>query len=167
MVNVLINNKYLKDYSPLPLNYNLDEIRNYIKIAEELHIKPLIGGVMYQQLLDEIAAGDIPEEDQTLLLELYRVEGTAVALEALPFIAFHFSEVGVTRGKSENSDSVDLKELNFLQQHLAAQLQLRKDHFIFWCHNYAGNYPYLVIPQCKVQPLKPLYKPQNPCKDIR
>lgn len=167
MVNVLINNKYLKDYSPLPLNYNLDEIRNYIKIAEELHIKPLIGGVMYEQLLDEIAAGDIPEADQTLLLELYRVEGTAVALEALPFIAFHFSEVGVTRGKSENSDSVDLKELNFLQQHLAAQLQVRKNYFIAWAHNYGGLYPYLDIPQCKVQPLKPLYKPVSPCTDLK
>lgn len=165
--NVLINQKYIKQFSPLPLNYNLDEIENYVKIAEELHIKQLIGGVMYSKLIDEIKAGDIPPEDQTLLLEIYRVEGVAIALEALPFIAYHMSEVGLTKGKSENSEPINTTELNYIEQHLQAQLQMRKDYFVSWCHSYAGNYPYLVIPRCKVQPRQPIYKPQTPCTDIR
>ena len=31
----LINNKYLKEYSPIPLNFNLDEVNNFIGIAED------------------------------------------------------------------------------------------------------------------------------------
>ena len=65
----------------------------------------------------------------------------AVAYEALPFITYHFSEVGATKGKSENSDSIDLKELNYIQQHLRGQVVFRQKQFIDFLKAYGGNYP--------------------------
>lgn len=167
LTNVLINEKYLKANSPIPLNFNIDEVATYVKLAEELYVKPLIGGILYEELKAQIRGGEISPENQALLLEIYKLEGFAVAYEALPVIAYHFSEVGVTKGKSENSDSIDTKELNYLQQHLRAQVEARKDYLLSWLHNFGGNYPLLVLPQCKVQPLKEVYKPKNPCTDIK
>ena len=40
---VLINDSYLKKYSPIPKNYNLEEIRPFMKPTEELYIKPILG----------------------------------------------------------------------------------------------------------------------------
>ena len=66
----LINNKYLKEYSPIPLNFNLDEVNNYIGIAEDIWVKPLIGDEQYDELIQQIEAETITEENQTLLLAL-------------------------------------------------------------------------------------------------
>ena len=33
---MIINEKYLKEYSPIPLNNDLSEIRNYIGVAEKI-----------------------------------------------------------------------------------------------------------------------------------
>ena len=40
---VLINDAYLKEYSPIPKNYNMDEIRPFIHPTEKLYIEPILG----------------------------------------------------------------------------------------------------------------------------
>ena len=166
-MTTLINQKYLKEFSPIPLNFNLDDIKPYIYLAEEIWIKPCIGGILFDELKGQIEDGKISPENQTLLLEIYRLEAFAICYEALPAIVYHMSEVGITKGKSENSESIDIKELNYLQQNLRSQLEVRRDYFLHWLTEFGGNYPYLILPPCKPQKMQPLYKPCNPCKDIK
>lgn len=171
----LINNKYLKEFSPIPLNYNLDEVNNYVGIAEDIWVKPLIGEAQYDELIQEIEDEDITAENQTLLLEIYPLLAFAVAYEALPFITYHFSEVGVTKGKSENSDSVDVKELNYMQEHLRAQVVYRQKAFIQWLKEYGGNYPLIPPTDCscscgtktKEKGVPTLYSTSRRCTKIR
>lgn len=33
---MIINEKYFKQYSPIPLNYNMAEVKNYIPVAEKI-----------------------------------------------------------------------------------------------------------------------------------
>ena len=167
MITSLINDKWLRTYSPIPLNTNLDDIRPYYYLVEELYIKPLIGGILYEDLKAAIESGDIKPEYQTLLIQIYKYEAFCIAHEALPFLVIHFSEIGATLGHSENSDSIGTKEMNLLEQHLRAQMEARKDYFISWLQNFGNNFPLLVMPQCKVQPLNPIYKPCTPPTDIK
>ena len=104
--NILINEKYLKEFSPIPLNYNLKEIHNYIKLSEQIWLEPILGNAFYQELLYQVKTNEVTEENSTALVEaIYPLLGYAVALESLPFLWSHISEVGITLGKSENSDS--------------------------------------------------------------
>ena len=41
--DVLINETYLKEYSPLPKNYDISEIIPYIKPTEHIWIEPVLG----------------------------------------------------------------------------------------------------------------------------
>ena len=54
MENVLINEKYLKKYSPIPLNFNMNEVNNYVKITEEIWVKPILGDLLYDELLEQV-----------------------------------------------------------------------------------------------------------------
>ena len=36
---MIINEKYFKEYSPIPLNYNMAELNNYISVAEKIWVK--------------------------------------------------------------------------------------------------------------------------------
>ena len=131
--NTIINEKWLKEFSPIPLNYNMKELHNYIKLAEAIWIVPVIGQTFYDELIDQVAENDLTEDNSTALVEaIYTYLGFAVAYEALPVMWAHISEVGITKGKSENSDSLELKDMTYVQQHLRTQVEARKDFCKKW-----------------------------------
>lgn len=178
----LINDKYLKQYSPIPLNYNTAEVANFVSVGEDLWIKPIIGIPLYEELLEEIKKGEISPANQTLLLEIYKLEGFAVCLEALPFIAYRFTETGVVKQKSDTTESIDTKELSYLQQTLRAQVEVRKEELIKWLHEYGSNYPNYYPDDCecgcscgcggdnklkKPNPMTTIYSPKKKCTDLK
>jgi len=137
----LINAEYLKAYSLFPKNYNLDDIQNFIPVAEQIHILPILGINLYEELLDQVTSNTLTDENSTLLLEVYKVLGIAVLYESLPFVWCHISQVGITKGKSDNSDSVDNKDLSYINTHVKAQLDYAKSYLRDWLDTYQINFP--------------------------
>lgn len=147
--NTLINEKWLKEFSPIPLNYNLKELHNYIKLAESIWIEPLIGYQFYDELLTQVTENNLTEENSTALVEaIYPYLGFAVAYEALPIMWAHISEVGITKGKSDNSDSLDLKDMTYFSQHLRNQVEARKDYCKKWLCEHYTYYPLMDVCGC-------------------
>lgn len=137
----LINDAYFKSFSPLPFNYNLEEIRPYYKVAEELWIVPIIGVALYNELIQQVNENNVTELNSTLLLKIYAYEAIAITYEALPFVSYHMSEIGITKGKSENSDSVSINDVNFVSTHLRNQLELLKKYLKKFLDDNADLYP--------------------------
>jgi hypothetical protein len=71
-----------------------------------------------------------------------------VAYEALPFIWSHFSEVGITLGKSDNSDSLALKDITYVQSHLRKQVEARKDFLVKYLFEHQSTFPLWVYDEC-------------------
>lgn len=148
--NTLINEKWLKEFSPIPLNYNLKELHNYIKLAETIWILPLLGYDFYDELLDQVDNNNLTDVNSTALVEaIYPYLGFAVAYEALPIMWAHISEVGITKGKSDNSDSLDLKDMTYFSQHLRAQVEARKDYCKKWLCEHQDYYENLDVCGCE------------------
>lgn len=178
--NCIINEKWLKEFSPIPLNYNMKELHNYIKLAETIWLEPIIGYDFYQQLIDEVADNALSEENSTALVEaIYPYLSFAVAYEALPIMWAHINEVGITKGKSDNSDSLDLKDMTYMQQHLRNQVEARKDYCKKWLCEHYIHYPKLNVCNCgcsccndngklnRPNPLKQVYKPYKKCTELK
>lgn len=64
----LINEAYLKEYSPLPQNFDISEVIPYIKPTELIWIVPILGQPLYDELLQQVADNNLTEENSTLLL---------------------------------------------------------------------------------------------------
>lgn len=137
----LINAEYLKAYSMFPKNYDLTDIENFVPIAEQIHILPILGTALYEELLDQVTTNTLTDENSTLILEIYKVEGIAVLYESLPFVWAHVSQVGITKGKSDNSDSIENKDISYLNTHIKAQLDYAKKYLREWLDEYAVNFP--------------------------
>lgn len=137
----LINAEYLKSYSMFPKNYDLTDIQNFIPIAEQIHILPILGITLYEELLEQVTSNTLTDENSTLLLEVYKVLGIAVLYESLPFVWSHISQVGITKGKSDNSDSIENRDIAYLNSHIKAQLDYAKKYLKEWLDEYAINFP--------------------------
>ena len=123
---VLINSAYLKKYSPLPNNYNMEEVMPFVHPAEVLWVEPVIGTALYNELLQQVNDNQVTELNSTLLLNIYPYLSFAVVYSALPFIQYHISEVGVTKGKSDNSDSISNADANYMSEHLRKMVEEMK-----------------------------------------
>lgn len=147
---MIINEKYIKQYSPIPLNYNMSEVKNYIPVAEKIWVIPLIGYDLYDEINEQVADNEVSPENATLLTEggLWQYLAFATVYEALPMIWSHISEVGVTKGKSDNSDSLDLKDMTYVSQHLRNQVEVLKDQLKKWLCEHYDSFPTVDVCAC-------------------
>ena len=167
MSELLINKKYLAMYSELPVNYDFEDILPMAYSAQQIWLLPVLGENVYDTLLAYVQSEEeIPEEYQTLLLKCYPYLAKAITLEALPFIAYRMSESGIVKHKTDTDESIDMKELNYLQTNIRAQLEVLKEQLVSWLLDFGGNYDWR--PQdcsCECSCIKKLKKP-NPLKHI-
>lgn len=147
---MIINEKYMKQFSPIPLNYNMAEVKNYIPVAEKIWVIPLIGSDLFDEINDQVANNTVSETNATLLTEggLWQYLAFATVYEALPMIWSHISEVGVTKGKSDNSDSLDLKDMTYVSQHLRNQVEVLKDQLKKWICEHNESFPLADVCAC-------------------
>lgn len=137
----IINEAYFKAYSPIPENYDITELVPFFTVAEELWVKPVLGIALYEEILQQVIDNDVTELNSTLLLKVYPYLSFAICLEALPFVGYHFSQVGVTKGKSENSDSVSINDMNFISKTLRNQVELMKKYLKAFLDENAELFP--------------------------
>ena len=126
---MIINKKFFAEYSPIGKNYDYSEIMLYVPVATEIWLRPLIGSDLLDEIEEQVASNTVSEENAALLTEgkLWQYLCYATCYEGLPFLWTNISEVGITLGKSDNSDSITLKDLTYIQQHLRNQVEVLKD----------------------------------------
>lgn len=178
---MIINEKYLKQYSPIPLNYNLAEVKNYVSVAEKIWVKPLIGYDLFDEIEQQIEDNDLSEANQALLTEggLFQYLSFATVYESLPILWSHISEVGITKGKSESSESLTLKDMTYVQQHIRGQVEVLKDQVKKYICEHSNYFPMADMCSCgclpcgdkaklnKPNPYVQLYKPFQRNTDLK
>ena len=137
----LFNEEYLKEYSLLPTNFNTKEVWNFIPLTEQLHIVPVIGQALYEELLDQVEKNEVTPANASLLLEIYPFEGLALMEVSMPYLAMHITEVGLTLGKSENSESASIDHINYLTNYVRSQMEPLKTRLINFLNEHSELYP--------------------------
>lgn len=150
--HMIINKKLLAKYSiyPNPSNYDFSEIMNYVDVAEKIWLVPVIGIDFYEELVDQVSRNDVSDVNSTFLVEaVYPYLGFAVCYEALPMTWARVSEVGIVKGKSDNADSISLKDMTYVQNHIRNQVEVRKEFLIKWLMSHAEYYPLIWNCDCE------------------
>lgn len=179
---MIINQEYLKVYSPLPKNYQMDEIINYVSVAEKIWIRPILGDELFDEIQEQIDDDNLSEENATLLTDggVWQLLGFATALEAVPLVWAHVSEVSITKGHSDNSDALSLKELSHVEQHLRNQVEVLKENVIKFLNEHCDSYELFATSSCcscsccgqniglaKPNPNAQIYSPRKRNTDIK
>lgn len=146
---MIINKANIAKYSNLPSNYDYSEIMNYVDVAEKVWLIEILGYDWYEELEDQVKNNTVTPENATALVEaIWPYLGFCIMYEALPAIAYHASEVSLTKGHSDNSDAIDLKELAYYQEHLRRQIEARKDFLKKWICEHIDSFPLSVPCNC-------------------
>lgn len=137
----LITEDYFKTYSPIPDNYNIKELKPYFHVAEKIWIEKIIGTPLYEELLEEVENDNVTPEHATLLLNIYPLLAFAIVYESLPFVSYHITQIGITKGASENSTSVSINDVNYISTQLRNQCETMKMLLKKFLDEHAEHYP--------------------------
>lgn len=184
---MIINKKYFAQYSPIPINFDQTEIQLYIDVAAKIWLLPILGNDLYEEIEQQVENNNLTDENSTLLTDggVWQYLCYATCLEGLPFLWTNITEVGITLGKSDNSDSITLKDLNYIEKHLRRQTEFLKDSVVQYLCERQSSFPLFDTSICNCgcnantccsnsngklnnpNQYKQLYRPLPKCTDIR
>jgi|TARA_B110000483_G_C18200136_1_gene544827 hypothetical protein len=99
-------------------NVDTDKFIQFIKIAQEIHIKNYMGSELYNKIsTDIIGTGGASLTGAYLLLVNTYIQPMLIhyaMVDYLPFAAYQIKNGGVFKHISENSESVDKSEVDYL-----------------------------------------------------
>jgi hypothetical protein len=96
-------------------NVDTDKFIQYIKIAQEIHIRNYLGTDLYNKISADIIAGTL-SGDYLELVNTY-VQPMLIhyaMVDYLPFAAYQVKNGGVFKHRSENGDTATKEEIDFL-----------------------------------------------------
>lgn len=139
---LFIQKKDLKKFSILDGNIDSDRLMHCCKIAHDIHLQNYLGTDLFERLQAGITAEDL-NADETGLLDNY-VKDMAVMwtiVEVLDELPYQITSKGVYKHISENAESVDIDELEFLQQKYRDKAQYYTQRLIRYMDNNSDLFP--------------------------
>jgi hypothetical protein len=98
-------------------NVDTDKFIQYIKIAQEIHIRNYLGTDLYNKISADIIAGTL-SGDYLELVNTY-IQPMLIhyaMVDYLPFAAYQVKNGGVFKHRSENGDAATKEEIDYLVQ---------------------------------------------------
>ncbi len=146
MATVLfINRTDLVRNSILDGSINTDKFIFFIKIAQEIDVQQIIGTNMYDGLTAAIVAGiDLPANARwKIILDDYIVSMLIWYAQSnyIPFAAYQISNGGIFKHNSENSQTVDKTEVDFLVEKARTNAEWYSRRFIDFMSFNQTTYP--------------------------
>jgi len=138
MANVLfISESYLKSSTNIDENVDVKEIVPAIVDAQEMHLLPVLGSALYDDLKTKIAASTTNAAEDTLLSDyIAPMLVKFVQMELSSDLLFKYRDKGVMTKSSENSQPVDYTQMRFLMDRWDNKAQFYKKRLIdYLCGN--------------------------------
>lgn len=108
---LLISRDALLQFSALSRNISDERIFPFVALCQQLHLAPILGEPLMEELQEEVASGEITPANKALLLKIAPFLANDTHYLALRSLAYHSDEQGMTKHSSENSTPITEKEL--------------------------------------------------------
>lgn len=112
---LFIKRSDLVKHSILDGNVDTDKFIQYIKIAQEIHVRNYLGTDLYNKISTDISNSELEGDYLNLVNDFVQPMLIHWAMvDYLPFAAYSIKNGGVYKHSSENSESASKEEIDFL-----------------------------------------------------
>lgn len=145
----LIDEELLKMYSVMTRNVGVDKVLPYINLSQPFFIAPILGDRLMFELQEQVSSNTLTELNKGLILKIAPALALWTDYLAARSLAYTVTQKGITKEKSENSESLDEKELAEYIHSIRENAEM------------AGEL--LVEYLCQCQDSYPLWRPKSDC----
>ncbi len=133
MTTILIKQDELTRNTIIGGNVDVDRYLQAIKACQNLYIKPLLGTSLYNKIVSDFENNTLTG----LYLELFDDYVKEMIIHGSSEIylqqgAYMVTNNGITKGKTDNAESVNKEEVDFLVESSRKLYRLYEDQFLLW-----------------------------------
>ena len=111
-------------------NTDTDLFLQYVRISQEIHIQSALGTKLYDRISADIIAGTLTDDYLSLVTDYVQPMLIHYAMtDYLPFCAYQVKSGGIYKHSSENSETVNKEEVDFL-------VQKERDFAEYYCRRF-------------------------------
>lgn len=138
---LIISEELLKLYSPISKNVGVDRVYPFVHLAQPYYILPIIGKPLMEELQQQVEDDSLTEENKALILKVAMPLAMWTSYLAVRGLGYSFTQKGVTKEKSENSDSLNEKEMGEYILSLKNQAEMATELLIAYLCGCRDTYP--------------------------
>lgn len=138
---LIISEELLKLYSPISKNVGVDRVYPFVHLAQPYYILPIIGKPLMEELQQQVEDDSLTEENKALILKVAMPLAMWTSYLAVRGLGYSFTQKGVTKEKSENSDSLNEKEMGEYILSLKNQAEMATELLIAYLCGCRNTYP--------------------------
>ena len=136
----------IKKKSIISGNVDPDKIVQFVEVAQDTHIQNYLGGKLYKKLQQLIVDGELDDagnSDYKTLVDTYIKPMLIWYTQAdyIPFAAFSIGNGGIYKHRSENSENVNMDELNMLTARALETAEFYTRRFMDYMDHNSTLYP--------------------------
>ena len=132
----------INKFTALNGNIDVDKYIQFIKVAQDIHIQGYLGTDLFDKINDDIVASTLASPYTTLLSNYIKPMVIWWAMvEYMPYAAYMIANKGVYKKTSENGESVEKNEVDFLVEKARDTAQHYTERFIDYICNNSATYP--------------------------
>lgn len=137
-------------------NVDTDLFIQYVKIAQEIHIQSALGTKLYNKISNDIISDSLTGNYLSLVTDYVQPMLIHYAMvEAIPMLAYRIKGGGIFKGTSENAETVNKSEVDFLVQKERDLAEYYTRRFVDYLCEHSSLYPeYLTNSGSDVHPDK-------------
>jgi hypothetical protein len=162
MKTLFITTNDIKDFSNLSGNIDNNKIIQFISIAQDLDVVPILGTDLSNRLIEVIEHGSLTAIEEALINDYIKPTLIHFAQSRiLPNIAYTIANGGIFKHSSENSETVDVKELNVLTENEVSIASQYGDRLAKYLRFHTSDFPeYLTNTNEDIKPDRnPVFNP--------
>lgn len=138
---IIINEELFKNYSNVSRNVGVDKVFPYLQLAQPYYIENILGEPLLFELQTQIAQDNLTELNKALILKVAPALSLWTDYLAARSLAYSFTAKGLTKEKSENSESLNDKELAEYIHAIREQAEMASQLLVKYLCRCASSYP--------------------------
>lgn len=147
--------KYIKDTSVIDENVDVKVIRDMIEVAQDLHILPLLGTGLYDELSTQINADTLTSDNTTLMGYVVKALKWWVLYEGIDHFTFKITNKSLLKPTDENSVTASLQELQRIKADFRNKAELYSQRTTDFLRENHTTYPLFDNPGAGVDTIHP------------
>lgn len=145
----LIDEELLKAYSTMSLNVGVDKIIPYLTLAQEFYLEPILGTPLMTELQLQISTDTLTDVNKGLIIKIAPCLSAWCDYLSARSLAYTVTQKGIVKEHSENSESLNEKELAYYFHQFRETADLATELLVKYLCRCADSFP--------------LWRPENDC----
>lgn len=138
---ILINEEMLKLYSLMSRNVGIDKVVPFINLSQPIYIEPILGQPLVNELVNQINDNNLTALNKALLIKIAAPLALYTDYLAIRGLAYSITQKGITKEASENSASLNEKELAQFKLDIKNQAEEASELLIKYLCECRDSYP--------------------------